>query len=126
MSKLLSLRESIEINETAEILDFNYPGFDEDVANKTQGYKIRWNPVSGNTVVALYDEADQHLVSIEFDDADIAIGFLEEMFELDDEELAWLEDYGWVEETKDDVPATTDDNLEDRVINTLSDDGTSE
>lgn len=112
---MISLHEHIQIEEGIQLLEGEQTEFTEEQYEKAEQYDLKWNPVSGNTILSIYDGAGLKLGDVEFEDAEIAIAFVEEYFELDEEDLRDLESYAWA----------SDDNLEDREIEAMQDDGTS-
>lgn len=111
---MISLREHAEISRVVKLMEGESPHFTDEQLDAAESYALKWNPVSGNTILCLYDAADLCLGTMEFEDADVAIAFIEEYFDLDDDEMSYIESYDWA-----------NDNYDDRVLNALADDGTS-
>jgi hypothetical protein len=111
---MISLKEHMEINRVVKLMEGESPQFTDEQLQAAESYALKWNPVSGNTILCLYDAADLSLGNMEFEDADVAIAFVEEYFDLEDDDLADLESYDWA-----------NDNYDDRMLNALGDDGTS-
>lgn len=111
---MISLKEHIQITQAVHLMEGESPVFTSEQLECAESYALKWNPISGMTVLCLYDAQGQGLGSMEFEDPDVAIAFVEEYFDLDDEDLADLESYEWA-----------NDNYDDRVNDALADDGTS-
>lgn len=111
---MISLKEHIEITRSVQLMEGESPVFTAEQLECAASYALKWNPITGMTALWLYDDANQGLGSMEFEDPDVAIGFVEEYFDLDDDDLSELESYSWA-----------NDNYDDRVQNALADDGTS-
>lgn len=111
---MISLKEHIQISEMVQLMEGESPEFTPEQLEAAEYYTLKWNAISGNTILCLFDAAGQGLGNVEFEDADIAIAFVEEYFDIDDDEIASLESYEWA-----------NDNVDDREQNALADDGTS-
>lgn len=112
---MITLSEHLEISEKMKLLEGESPDFSDEQLDNAAFYKLRFNPVTGNTELYLYDDAEQGLGHTEFEDAEIAIAFIEELFDLDDEDLADLNDYTWANED----PEASDENYDNRVEDAL-------
>ena len=112
---MISLREHAEIGRVMKLMEGESPQFTDEQLEAAESYALKWNPVSGKTLLCLYDAADAGLGSMEFEDPDVAIAFVEEYFDLEDDDLSDLESYDWANDTYD-----------DRLLNAQSDDGTSD
>lgn len=112
---MLTLSEHIEIEEKLKLFEGESSIFTDEQLDAAESYEMKWVPYTGQTELYLYDVDDNGLGSVTFDDADIAIAFLEEYFELDDEELDDLESYSWATgvELDDDDEDYQDDGDED-------------
>lgn len=106
---MLSLNEHIEINKVVQLMEGESPTFTDEQLDAAEKYSIKWNHVTGNTSVTLFDNMDQSLGTVDFLDPDIAVAFLEEYFDLDDADKEALESYAWVE-----AELEPTDNLEGR------------
>lgn len=113
---MLTLREHLEVNEAINLMEGEQPEFTDEQLDKAEYYELKWHPVSANTILSLFDEAGEKLGEMEFEDADIAIAFVEEYFELEEDDIRDLESYAWA----------NPENYDDRVIDTMQDDGTSD
>lgn len=110
---IMSLNEFIAIDEQVSMLvEGESPVFTDEQIEKAEYYDLKWNPVSGNTELRIFDVAGQPLATVEFEDPEIAIEFVQEVFELDEDDVHDLENYAWA------------DGFDDRVYNALQDDGT--
>lgn len=112
---MISLKEHIEITRVVQLMEGESPQFTDEQLQAAEFYTLKWNPVSGNTKLCLFNAASEQLGDMEFSDPDVAIAFVEEFFDIDDDEAADLESYAWA-----------NDNYDDRVQNALADDGTSD
>jgi hypothetical protein len=90
------------------------PQFTDEQIEKAEYFDLKWNAVTGKTMLCIYDENGEGLASVGFDDAEIAMAYAEEVFDMDEEDSMDMLSYAWT------------DNLEDRVYDALQDDGTSE
>lgn len=112
---MISLKEHIEISRVVQLMEGESPQFTEDQLQAAEFYTLKWNSVSGNTKLCLFNAASESLGDMEFEDPDVAIAFVEEFFDIDDEETANLESYAWANDVYD-----------DRLANAQADDGTSD
>lgn len=112
---MISLKEHAEISRVMNLMEGESPQFTDEQLDAAESYALKWNPVSGNTILCLYDATDMCLGNMEFEDADVAIAFVEEYFDLDDDDLADLESYDWA-----------NDNYDDRVVDASQADGASD
>jgi len=114
---MLTLNEHLEISRVVQLFEGEQTEFTDEQFERAEYYDLKWNPVSGNTILSIYDESGLKLGEIEFEDADIAIEFVDEYFDLDEEDLRDLQSYSWADDG---------DNYDDRVKNAVADDGTSD
>lgn len=112
---MISLNEHIEINRVINLVEGEQTEFTEEQFEKAEYFDLKWNPVTANTILCIYDESGLKLGEVEFEDAEVAIAFVEEYFELDEEDIRDLESYAWASE----------DNYDDRVSHAIEDEGTS-
>ena len=110
---MISLTEHIEITRVVQLMEGESPSFTAEQLQAAEFYTLKWNPVSGNSKLCLYNADSEQLGDMEFEDPDVAIAFVEEFFDIDDEETAELESYAWA-------------NVDDRIQSALADDGTSD
>jgi hypothetical protein len=108
---VIGLKEHIEISDKVNLMEGESPQFTDEQLDAADYYQLKWNAVSGNTVLSLYDANGDGLGSVEFEDADVAVAFIEEYFDLDEDELEKLENYSWVDDDSD--------NYDDRVRDVL-------
>ena len=95
---ILTLQESIEIHEKMKLLnEGEQTEFTDQQLDDAEFYVFKLNPVSYNTEVTLYNASEEPLGTVSFEDADIAIAFIEELFELEPEDMTYLDSYGWVD-----------------------------
>jgi hypothetical protein len=105
---MLSLQDYTLINEEIEhLFEGELMQFSDDQIVQAEYYDIKWNPVSGKTEVNLYNSEAAPLGTMAFDDADIAIEFIEDNFDIDDDDVEELENYSWA------------DNYDDRIYDTV-------
>lgn len=90
---MLTLRESINLDMSFEQWQTNVT---DDIIDQAEYYNLDWDAVAGKAVISLYDENSSVLCSVSFNDADMAIEFIQEYFELDESDVADLESYNWV------------------------------
>lgn len=107
---MISLKEHIEITRVVQLMEGESPQFTDEQLAAAEFYTLKWNPVSGNTKLCLYNAGGEGLGDMEFEDPDVAVAFVEEFFDIDDDETAELESYAWA-----------NDNYADRVQNALAD-----
>jgi len=100
---MITLQEHIEISEKVLMFEGEAPAFTEEQLEAAEFYQLKWNAVSGDTELYLYDVNGEGLGSVSFEDADIAIAFVEEYFDLDEDDILDLESYAWA----DDDPVQT-------------------
>ena len=115
---MLTLNEHLEISRVVSLMEGEQTEFTDEQLDATEYYEMKYNPVSGNTILCLFDDAGQKLASVEFEDADVAIAFVEEYFDLDEDDVRDLESYDWANDGED--------NYDDRLQNAVADDGTTE
>lgn len=96
---MLTLQESMEIHEKFKslLIEGEQTEFTDQQLDDAEFYIFKLNPVSYNTEVTLYNASEEPLGTVSFEDADIAIAFIEELFELEPEDMTYLDSYGWVE-----------------------------
>lgn len=92
---MLSLNEHLQIDETLSLFEAEETSFTDQQLDAAEFYIFKLNPVSFGTEVTLYDAQQQPLGTMSFEDADIAIAFIEDLFDLDPEDLDYLESYAW-------------------------------
>ena len=100
---MLTLEESVEIHDKVRLFEGEAPYFTDEQMDKAEDFDIRLNPVTFGVDVTLYGAGEQSLGTVSFEDADIAIVFIEELFELDPEDLEWLESYAWANAAADSI-----------------------
>lgn len=113
---MLTLKEHIEIHEavTHMFADIDDHPFTDEQIDAAEFYELKWNPVSDQTELSIYDGNGATLATAGFSDPDLAIEVVEELFDLDEDDLLSLRNYEWA------------DNFDDRVWDALQDDGTEE
>lgn len=112
---MLQLNEFIQIDEMVEeLFEATQAMFTDEQIDAAEFFNLKWNPVSGQTELTVYDVNGEALASVGFDDPDIAIAVVEDLFELDEEDLLDLESYAWAGD------------VENRVYQYNQDDGTSD
>lgn len=109
---MLELHESLEIHEKFKSLlaEGEQTEFTDQQLDDAEFYTFKTNPVSYATEVTLYNAAEEPLGTVSFEDADIAIAFIEELFELDPEDLEGLNSYSWLEDMADEFEQIQSDN----------------
>lgn len=95
---MLTLSETLEIQDKLKIFEGESTEFTDQQLDDAEFYHLRLDLVSFQTVVTLYNAAEEPLGSVSFEDADVAIAFLEELFDLDPEDMEDLENYSWASE----------------------------
>lgn len=115
---MLTLNEHLEVSRVVNLMEGEQTEFTDEQLELAEFYEMKFNPVSGNTILSVFDESGLKLASVEFEDADVAIAFVEEYFELDEDDLRDLDSYAWANDGED--------NYDDRLQNAVADDGTSD
>ncbi|MDX1532685.1 MAG: hypothetical protein R3230_00605 [Nitrosopumilaceae archaeon] len=99
---MLELKEYIEIeNEVALVNEAWYTAFDQETISQAEHFSLIYNPYTLRSVVRLVNDKYESLGEVEFESAEMAIAFLEEYFDLDDETTGYINSYDWADETKD-------------------------
>lgn len=80
---MLSLKESFELDRLAEAWNTE---FTDDQIEAAEYFNIKFNPVSNKYMLVLYDVQEEPIGSVEYDDVDFMMAFIEEYFDLGDEE----------------------------------------
>jgi len=78
---MLTLNEYKEIKEAVQSLDLQ---FTDDVINKAEYYNIEEDEVEMQTIVTVYDANGGVLVTANVEDYDMAIAYMEDMFDLEE------------------------------------------
>ena len=100
---MLTLNEYIEIQEHVNTLvESEQSFFTDEQIDQAAYYDLKFNPVSFMTVLSLHNEAGETLASVDFEDADVAIAYIEDTFDLEDGELEYLDSYAWANEAPTD------------------------
>lgn len=94
---MLTLQESIEISDKLRLFEGEQTEFTDQQLDDAEFFIFKLNQVSFDTEVTLYNGSKEPLGTVSFEDADIAIAFIEELFELDDEDIQDLLTYSWAE-----------------------------
>lgn len=89
---MLTLKEYTELTRVDEAWSTS---FDDRAIEAAEYFTLTYNPYSLNTVVRLLDEYHKSLGEVEFEEAEMAGAFLEEVFDLDDETVEWIYSYTW-------------------------------
>lgn len=110
---LVSLREYIEVDNMNEAW---YATFTQEVIDQAEHYELGINPYSRNTYVRLLDAEYQNLGEVDFESSELAIAFVEENFDLDEEDLEWNDSYEWAEDFDDEEADWVDDYSSDANI----------
>lgn len=98
---MLKLSEHLLITEEVDrLVESEQTEFTDEQIDKAAFYNLKWNPVSAKTILALYGEDGLQLSSVEFDDADVAIEYIQDIFDLDEDELEELDSYSWANDGK--------------------------
>lgn len=101
---MTNFREYVRINEQVNIIcESEQTFFTDEQIEKAEYYDIQWNPVSANIDLRIFDEGGNGLGSVEFEDADLAIEYIETIFELDEEDRIDLNSYKWASSAEDRV-----------------------
>lgn len=77
---MLTLTEHKEVSETVESLDAQMT---VDIIDKAEYFDIEEDPVTLQTVVSVYDENEAILSTFTVDDYDIAVSYMEDVFDLE-------------------------------------------
>lgn len=94
---MLTLQESIEIGDKLKLFEGEQTEFTDQQLDDAEFFIFKLNPVSFDTEVTLYNGMKEPLGTVSFEDADIAIAFIDELFELDQTDLDDLLTYSWAE-----------------------------
>lgn len=117
---MLNLNEYTEIHEKMKLFEGESTEFTDQQLDDAEFYQFKLNPVSYCTEVTLYNAAEEPLGTVSFEDADIAIAFIEELFELDPEEAEGLENYDWVNPEVDyPQPDLEDTSINNATVNNI-------
>lgn len=112
---MIDLKEYSKIYEEVErLVESEQTFFTDEQIDQAEFYELKWNPVNFKTAIHIFDSAGQPIASVEFDDAEYAMEYVESIFELDEEDLLSLNSYQWASD------------IENRVYAALDDDGTSD
>jgi hypothetical protein len=77
---MLTLNEYKEIKEAVQSLDLQ---FTDDVIDKAEYYNIEEDEVEMQTIVTVYDANGGVLVTANVEDYDMAVAYMEDMFDLE-------------------------------------------
>lgn len=89
MSKTtLSLREYLEVDQLTEAWNTE---FEDSQIEKAEYFNIKFNPVSQAYTLVLYDIQSEPLGAVEYKDIDVLMAFIEEYFDLGDEDSVPVE-----------------------------------
>lgn len=103
---MLTLNEYIDINEqVSALVESEQSFFTDEQIEAASYYDLKFNPVSFMTVLSLHNEAGETLASVDFEDADVAIAYIEDTFDLEEGELEYLDSYAWANEAPTDNTA---------------------
>lgn len=94
---MLSLQEFHNINEAVEqcLNESDAPEFSDDQIEATAYYELRYNEALMQTELHIFNELGESLGFMRFDDPDVAVVYVEETFELEEDELEGLDNYDW-------------------------------
>lgn len=93
---MIYLKEYIEVNKIFEEIDSDTGPFTDELLDKVTDFYIDWVSSEGVNRLTLIDSEGKDLISMDFEDADVLIATVESLFDLDEDDLEWLESYGWV------------------------------
>lgn len=88
MNPVLSLQEQLEVSQAVEAFDL---ALTDEIYDLIEYYTMEEDDDTLQTTVKFYSGDGQELVSIEVEDWDVAVAFLEDTFDLED-----LEDIDYV------------------------------
>lgn len=117
---MLNLNEYTEIHEKMKLFEGESTEFTDQQLDDAEFYQFKLNPVSYCTEVTLYNAAEEPLGTVSFEDADIAIAFIEELFDLEPEEAESLENYDWANPEVDyPQPDLEDTSINNATVNNI-------
>jgi hypothetical protein len=117
---MLNLNEYTEIHEKMKLFEGESTEFTDQQLDDAEFYQFKLNPVSYCTEVTLYNVAEEPLGTVSFEDADIAIAFIEELFDLEPEEAKSLENYDWANPDVDyPQPDLEDTSINNATVNNI-------
>lgn len=88
------LKEYIEVDSVQSEID----ALTDLELNSIESYSIEWDQDRETNILGLFDGDGEAVRIIEVDEPEVIVGILEELFELEEDDLEWLESYGWVED----------------------------
>jgi hypothetical protein len=113
---MLPLNEYIILEKEAEkVNEAWYTTFDAETIDQAEHFTLTYNPYTLRTVVRLMDAHYQSLGSVEYESAELAMAFLEEYFDLDDEDAGFVNSYEWADDTKDVEISEALNSIEDEI-----------
>lgn len=93
---MLPLETYIQLQEQADRLtESEQTFFTDEQIEKAEFFNVKWNPVTGKTELYVYDANGEGLGSVDFDDEELAIAHIVEVFDLEEDDLLDLESYAW-------------------------------
>lgn len=88
------LKEYIEVDSVQSEID----ALTDFELDSIESYSIEWDQDRETNILVLFNSEGGAVRIIEVDEPEVIVGILEELFELEEDDLEWLESYGWVED----------------------------
>jgi hypothetical protein len=92
---LLTLSESIDVSVDLQSWENVVTS---EIEEKAESYDISWDVASQKTILSLFDTESNKLCAVRFENPMVAIGVLEELFDIGEEDLDELYSFNWVPE----------------------------
>lgn len=93
---MLPLTEFVQIQEDVQrLVESEQTFFTDEQIDLAEYFDLKYNPVSCNTALCIYDADGQQLASVEFEDADIAIEYAMDIFEFEEDDMRDVDSYAW-------------------------------
>lgn len=93
---MIPLSEFIAINEEiTQLCEAETSFFTDEQIEKAEYFDMKWDPVSFKTALHIYDVNGEPLASVQFEDADLAIEYAQDVFEFDEEDWRNIDSYAW-------------------------------
>lgn len=84
----LTLKEYIQVDSLCEAWNTE---FTDDQIESAEYFNIKYNAVSGKYMLVLYDVQGEPIGSVEYDDVDLMMAFIEEYFDLGEDDSVEVE-----------------------------------
>jgi len=101
---MLPLTEFVQIQEDVQrLVESEQTFFTDEQIDLAEYFDLKYNPVSANTALCIYDADGQQLASVEFEDADIAIEYAMDIFEFEEDDMRDVDSYAWANDGNTDL-----------------------